>query len=52
MKQSIIIYKIYKQDLVVWNRVYFSINGILIVAILIPAILFQIRPHSEILHAL
>ena len=26
MKQSIIIYKIYKQDLVVWNRVFFSTN--------------------------
>ena len=26
MKQSIIIYKIYKQDLVVWNRVSFSTN--------------------------
>ena len=26
MKQSIVIYKIYKQDLVVWNRVPFSTN--------------------------
>ena len=26
MKQSIIIYKIYKQDLIVWNRVSFSTN--------------------------
>ena len=26
MKQSIIIYKIYKQDLVVWNRVSFTKN--------------------------
>ena len=28
MKQSIIIYEIYKQDLVVWNRVYFSTNAL------------------------
>ena len=28
MKQSIIIYKIYKQDLVVWNRVSFSTNAL------------------------
>ena len=27
VKQSIIIYKIYKQDLVVWNRVSFSTNS-------------------------
>ena len=27
MKQSIMIYKIYKQDLVVWNRVSFSTNA-------------------------
>ena len=27
-KQSIIIYKIYKQDLVVWNRVSFSTNAL------------------------
>ena len=26
MKQSIIIYKIHKQDLVIWNRVSFSTN--------------------------
>ena len=28
MKQSTIIYKIYKQDLVVWNRVSFSMNAL------------------------
>ena len=28
MKQSIIIYKIYKQDLVVWNRVSLSTNAL------------------------
>ena len=28
MKQSIIIYKIYKHDLVVWNRVSFSTNAV------------------------
>ena len=28
MKQSIIIYKIFKQDLVVWNRVSFSTNAL------------------------
>ena len=28
MKQSIIIYKIYKQDLVAWNRVSFSTNAL------------------------
>ena len=28
MKQSIIIYEIYKQDLVVWNRVSFSTNAL------------------------
>ena len=28
MKQSIIIHKIYKQDLVVWNRVVISTNGL------------------------
>ena len=28
MKQSIIIYEIYKQDLVVWNRVLFSTNAL------------------------
>ena len=28
MKQSIIIHKIYKQDLVVWNRVSFSTNAL------------------------
>ena len=28
MKQSITIYKIYKQDFVVWNRVSFSINAL------------------------
>ena len=28
MKQSIIIYKIYKQDLVVWNRASFSTNAL------------------------
>ena len=28
MKQSIIIYKIYKQDLGVWNRVSFSSNAL------------------------
>ena len=28
MKQSIIIYKIYKQDLVIWNRVSFSTNAL------------------------
>ena len=28
MKQSTIIYKIYKQNLVVWNRVSFSMNAL------------------------
>ena len=28
MKQSIIIYKIYKQDLVIWNCVSFSTNAL------------------------
>ena len=28
MKQSIIIYKIYKQDLVIWNRVSISTNAL------------------------
>ena len=28
MKQSIIIHKIYKQDLVVWNRVSFSTSAL------------------------
>ena len=28
MKQSIIIYKIYKQDLVIWNCVSFSMNSL------------------------
>ena len=28
MKQSIIIHEIYKQDLVVWNRVSFSTNAL------------------------
>ena len=28
MKQSIIIYKIYTQDLVVWNRVSFGTNAL------------------------
>ena len=28
MKQSIIIYEIYKQDLVVWNRLSFSTNAL------------------------
>ena len=28
IKQSIIIYKIYKQDLVVWNRVFLSTNAL------------------------
>ena len=28
MKQSIIIHKIYKQDLVVWNHVSFSTNAL------------------------
>ena len=76
MKQSIIIYKIYKQDLVAWNRVSFSTNALptareTIASLLekpldqllywllfsrgrsiISAILFQIPPRSEILHAL
>ena len=76
MKQSIAIYKIYKQDLVVWNRVPLSTNALPIARetiasllenlwiscyadflfsrdrSIISAILFQIPPRYEILHAL
>ena len=77
MKQNIIIYKIYKQDLFVLNRVSFSTNALPIARetiasllekpldkllntdclfsrgrSIISAILFQIPPRSEILHAL
>ena len=77
MKQNVIIYKIYKQDLFVLNRVSFSTNALptareTIASLLekpldkllntdclfsrgrsiTSAILFQIPPRSEIVHAL
>ena len=51
MKQDIIIYKMCKQDLVVWNRVSFGMNVCSFSRRIIPAIPFQIPPRSEILHA-
>ena len=48
MKQSIIIYEIYKQDLVVWNRVSFSTNVLPIARETIASILE--KPFDKLLY--
>ena len=48
MKQSIIIYKIYKQDLVVWNGVSFSTNALPIARETIASLLE--RPLDKLLY--
>ena len=50
MKQSIIIHKIYKQDLVVWNRVSFSTNALPIARETIASLLE--KPFDKFLYGL